>query len=153
MSKPLSMSVKIGTVLALIVVVALVVTLKGGAPTDAAKAKAAASAPSASTPSTGRPRLLELGSVSCIPCKAMAPILEELGKEYDGALQVDFIDVKQNHDAAVQYGVKIIPTQVFFDAEGVERFRHEGFFAKADILAKWKGLGIEFKPASRAPGK
>ena len=89
------------------------------------------------------PRLLELGSDKCIPCKAMAPILAELKKDFAGRLEVGFIDVWKNKDAAEKHGIKIIPTQIFFDATGKERFRHEGFFSKDDILAKWKELGVE----------
>ncbi len=90
------------------------------------------------------PRLLELGSDKCIPCKTMAPILKELKSEYAGRLEVEMIDVWKNKSAAGKYGMKIIPTQVFFDATGKERFRHEGFFGKDDILAKWKELGVEW---------
>jgi thioredoxin 1 len=64
-------------------------------------------------------------------------------------LQVEFVDVTKDPDAARKYGVKVIPTQVFFDATGRERFRHEGFFSKEDILAKWKALGMDLSsPAS-----
>ena len=76
------------------------------------------------------PRLIELGSVSCIPCKMMAPILEELREEYAGKLQVEFLDVKANPAAGEPYGIRFIPTQIFLDAEGQEFFRHEGFFPK-----------------------
>ncbi len=88
------------------------------------------------------PRLVDLGATKCIPCKMMAPILEELKKAYAGQLQVDFIDVWENPDAGKEYGINLIPTQIFYDADGKERFRHEGFFAKEDILAKWKELGV-----------
>ena len=74
----------------------------------------------------------------------MAPILEGLKKEYEGRMQVDFIDVWKNPDAGKQYGIKMIPTQIFYDAGGKELFRHEGFFAKDDILAKWKELEVKF---------
>ena len=90
------------------------------------------------------PRLLDLGANKCIPCKAMTPILEGLKKEYAGKLNVEFIDVWQNEDAGKQYGVEMIPTQIFFDATGKELFRHTGFFGKEDILAKWKELGLDF---------
>jgi thioredoxin 1 len=93
--------------------------------------------------STGRPRLLDLGATKCIPCKMMAPVLEELQREYEGRLDVDFIDVWQNRDAAGQYGIESIPTQIFFDASGKEVFRHQGFFAKDDILKKWLELGVD----------
>ena len=88
------------------------------------------------------PRLLDLGAGKCVPCKMMAPILDELKETYAGKLEVVFIDVRENQQAGQQYGIRIIPTQIFFDAEGKELFRHEGFFAKEDILAKWKELGV-----------
>lgn len=89
------------------------------------------------------PRLLDLGAGKCIPCKMMAPILEELGKDFAGKLNVEFIDVWQNPDGGKQYGVEMIPTQIFFDATGRELFRHTGFFSREDILAKWKELGVD----------
>ncbi len=89
------------------------------------------------------PRLVDLGADKCIPCKMMAPILEELKSEYEGTLIVEFIDVWKNPDEAPKYGIKLIPTQIFFDASGKECFRHEGFMSKEDILAKWKELGVE----------
>lgn len=88
------------------------------------------------------PRLVDLGADKCIPCKMMAPILEGLKKEYAGRLQVDFIDVWKNPSAGQQYKINLIPTQIFYDASGKERARHEGFFSKEDILAKWKELGV-----------
>ena len=95
--------------------------------------------------STNTPQLLELGSITCVPCKMMAPILDELRKEYSGKLQVRFIDVRKNPEAARQYAISIIPTQVFLDVSGKELFRHEGFFAKQDILSKWTELGYRFE--------
>lgn len=88
------------------------------------------------------PKLLDLGAGKCVPCKAMVPVLEELEKEYAGRLIVEFIDVWKNEGAGKQYGVDIIPTQIFYDASGKELFRHTGFFGKEDILAKWKELGV-----------
>jgi thioredoxin 1 len=88
------------------------------------------------------PKLLDLGAGKCIPCKAMVPVLEELEKEYAGRMIVEFIDVWKNEGAGKQYGVDIIPTQIFYDATGKELFRHTGFFGKEDILAKWKELGV-----------
>lgn len=89
------------------------------------------------------PRLVDLGAGKCIPCKMMAPILEELKKTYAGKLDVQFIDVWENPGAGGQYGIRVIPTQIFFDATGKELFRHEGFFSREDILAKWKGFEVE----------
>lgn len=91
------------------------------------------------------PRLLDLGAGKCIPCKMMKPILEELKKEYQGRLEVDFIDVWENYEEGVKHKINIIPTQIFFDGGGKELYRHEGFFSKEDILAKWKELGVDLK--------
>ena len=85
----------------------------------------------------GLPTLVDLGSDQCIPCKMMAPIIEELKSEYAGKLQVSFLDVRKYRGLSELYGIKVIPTQIFYDASGKELFRHEGFFSKEDILAKW----------------
>jgi thioredoxin 1 len=96
------------------------------------------------------PRLVDLGADKCVPCKKMAPVLKELATEYQGTLVVEFIDVWKNPDAAKQYGIRMIPTQIFFDASGEERFRNEGFMAKGAILEKWTELGVELR--SQPPG-
>jgi len=88
------------------------------------------------------PRLVDLGADKCIPCKMMAPILEELKKKYEGIFQVDFFDVWKDQSIVGKYGIRVIPTQIFYDAAGKELFRHEGFFSKEDILGKWKEFGI-----------
>jgi len=105
----------------------------------------ATNAPAVAPEKKGLPKLLDLGAGKCIPCKMMAPILEEMKKEYAGALEVEFIDVWKNPDAGKQYKIEVIPTQIFYDATGKELFRHIGFYAKADILAKWKELGVDLK--------
>jgi thioredoxin 1 len=87
------------------------------------------------------PKLIDLGADKCIPCKKMAPILEALREDFAGQLEVVFIDVWKNRQAAGAYGIKLIPTQIFFDADGNELFRHEGFFSREDILGKWSELG------------
>ena len=94
---------------------------------------------------SGLPRLVDLGARKCIPCKMMAPILEELKTEYAGRFEVDFIDVWENPDAGKGYGIRMIPTQIFYDSSGKELFRHEGFISKEDILAKWKELGVDIE--------
>jgi thioredoxin 1 len=91
------------------------------------------------------PRLVDLGADKCIPCKLMAPILKDLKKDFEGQLQVDFIDVWKKPEASKAYKINLIPTQIFYDAAGQELFRHEGFLSKEDILAKWKELGVNLK--------
>ncbi len=89
------------------------------------------------------PRLVDLGADKCVPCKLMAPILEGLKTEYAGTFTVEFIDVWKNSAAGKPYEIKVIPTQIFFAADGTELFRHEGFYSKEDILAKWRELGVK----------
>lgn len=90
------------------------------------------------------PRMIELGSDKCIPCKMMAPIIEELKKELAGKLQMEFYDVWQDPTIGRKFGIRVIPTQIYIDPNDKEIFRHEGFFSKEDILAKWKKLGFGF---------
>lgn len=90
------------------------------------------------------PKLIDLGASSCIPCKMMAPILDEMKETFSGHFEVEFIDVRENKAAAKPYNIRIIPTQIFYDAEGKELFRHEGFFAREELLKKWKQLGYDF---------
>jgi len=142
---------KILIVAALVVVVGVVIATKQrGAPEEEPQASAPATS-TGESPESGKtaklPRLVELGSTTCIPCKMMKPILDELRQEYEGRLQVDFIDVKEDPAVAMSYGVQVIPTQIFFDASEAEVFRHEGFFAKEDILAKWKEVGVDLRGA------
>lgn len=94
------------------------------------------------------PKMVDLGAHKCIPCKKMAPILDELAREYKGVFEVEFIDVWQteNREKAKAYGIRLIPTQIFFDADGKELWRHQGYFSKWEIIKKWKELGFTFTP-------
>lgn len=100
---------------------------------------------SALTESGGIPVLLDLGADKCVPCKMMAPMLEEMKVTFVGQLDVRFIDVWKDAAAAREHGVRVIPTQIFFDEEGYELFRHQGFFSREDMLAKWAELGYVFE--------
>ncbi len=93
-------------------------------------------------PADGLPRFVEVGADSCVPCKMMQPVLDELRSDYAGELTVEFADVWKNPELGDRYGVRTIPTQIIYDAEGNEVFRHTGFWAKEDIDAKLKELGI-----------
>ena len=89
------------------------------------------------------PALVDVGAKQCIPCKMMEPVLEELKAEYAGVLRVEFIDVQVDPQTATKLGVRGIPTQIFYDASGKERYRHMGYMSKEGILAAFKKLGIE----------
>jgi thioredoxin 1 len=143
---------KIVIVIVLIVAVAVVIILKQNNKTKPGAGIAEGLNAVEGMTTKGLPRMVDLGADKCIPCKMMAPILEQLKSEYEGKLIVDFIDVWKNPDEGPKYNIKLIPTQIFFDASGKERFRHEGFFSKEDILAKWKELGVDLtSPVSQSP--
>ncbi len=135
-----------------VAVVGAVVLKKGKAPTDpnpaptqvaASGAAGAVAAKPAPVAAAKLPKLIDLGADRCIPCKMMAPILAEFKRDYADRFTTEFIDVWKNPGAGNPYRIEIIPTQIFFDANGRELFRHVGFFGKEDILAKWKELGVE----------
>jgi thioredoxin 1 len=88
---------------------------------------------------------IELGSVNCIPCKMMQPIMRDIESSYQGQVAVIFYDVWTQADAprAKQYGIRVIPTQVFLDSNGNEYYRHEGFFPKEDLVAVLKKKGVK----------
>jgi len=89
------------------------------------------------------PRMLDLGSKSCIPCKRMAPILDSLRDEYTGRAEITFIDTRENRKAASDYKITLIPTQIFFDSLGIEKFRHVGFYPADSIVTHLKALGVK----------
>ncbi len=86
--------------------------------------------------------MVDLGATSCIPCKMMAPIIEELAAEYRGKAAILFVDVWQNPDEAKKFKVSMIPTQIFFDRVGNEIYRHSGFLDKNTIMAQLAQMGV-----------
>jgi len=88
--------------------------------------------------------MVDLGAKTCIPCKMMAPILEELKTEYQGKAEVIFIDVWEDPSQGKRFGVMSIPTQIFYDRHGKEAYRHTGFMDKEKIK-KWLDMLLERK--------
>ncbi len=90
---------------------------------------------------------IELGSVNCIPCKMMQPVMKNIEKKYSGQVKVIFYDVwtQEQRPYAEKYGIKLIPTQIFLDKNGKEFHRHEGFYPEAEIdkILKSKGAKLE----------
>lgn len=86
--------------------------------------------------------MVDLGAKTCVPCKLMAPILEELKEEYRGQAEIIFIDVwdKVNQGKAKAFKIMTIPTQIFYDKEGKEVYRHSGFMDKKTIVAQLEEL-------------
>ena len=88
---------------------------------------------------------IELGSVKCIPCKMMQPVMKEIEEEYKGQVEVVFYDVWTDLGAPFgeKYRIRVIPTQVFLDENGKEYSRHEGFFPKDELIEVLKEKGVK----------
>ena len=91
----------------------------------------------------GKPTLAEFGRGTCIPCKEMKPILENLAVEYQDRLNVSIVSVDEYRDLTNYYRIMAIPTQIGFDSSGKEVFRHVGFWPKDQIIAQLSKLGIK----------
>jgi thioredoxin 1 len=89
------------------------------------------------------PVLIDLGRGTCKACKMMLPILQELQEEYKGRAIIQIIDIRYKPEPARVYNIRLIPTQIFFDATGKEVYRHEGFMDKLSIEQKLQEIGVK----------
>jgi thioredoxin 1 len=89
------------------------------------------------------PKLLDFGRGKCIPCKAMAPILKELSEEYKDRVIIKIIEIDQETNLTEVNRIRLIPTQIFFDAKNKEVLRHEGFMGKDDIKKVFQKMGVQ----------
>ena len=90
----------------------------------------------------GKIVMLELGSVGCIPCEQMKPVMQKLRDTYQGKLDVIFIDVRVDNKTGRRFGANMIPTQVFLDKTGKEFHRHVGFYSYEEIAPILKKNGL-----------
>ncbi|MBU0464007.1 MAG: thioredoxin family protein [Proteobacteria bacterium] len=102
-------------------------------------------------PVKGMVTLIDLGATECIPCKMMAPILAKLGKAYEGKADIVFIDVWENRDQAPRFKIRAIPTQIFFNKQGEEVYRHVGFLDEKSIVEQLTKMGVD-KPKLKNKG-
>ncbi len=94
-------------------------------------------------PLKGMVTMVDIGAKACIPCKMMIPVIESLSTEYEGRAGIVFIDVWKNPKESVKFGIRAIPTQIFYDKDGTEVMRHEGYFDKESIIKVLTKLGVE----------
>ena len=99
-------------------------------------------------PTPGMVTMVDMGANNCIPCKMMAPIIEELKKEYENQASILYIDVRAQPEVAARFSVRGIPTQIFFGKNGTEAFRHIGFMDKKSIVSTFEKLGAT-NPSSK----
>jgi thioredoxin 1 len=90
----------------------------------------------------GKMVMLELGSVGCIPCEQMKPVMEKLRTNFNERLEVIFVDVRKDRENGRKFGVAMIPTQVFLDKGGKEFHRHIGYYGYEEIVSALKKAGI-----------
>lgn len=102
-------------------------------------------------PEKGKVTMVDLGAHKCISCKMMAPIIKKLKKAYEGKAEVVFIDVWENRNQAPRFKIRSIPTQIFFNENGEEVYRHEGFLEEDAIVEQLAKMGVE-KPDLETKG-
>jgi len=88
---------------------------------------------------------IELGSVRCIPCQKMQPVMKSIKEKFGNQVNVIFYDVwtPEGRPFGQQYGIQAIPTQVFLDENGKEFFRHEGYFPEEELVKVLKTKGVK----------
>lgn len=94
-------------------------------------------------PVKGMVTMVALGKKTCTQCKMMAPILEKMKVKYDGKAAIVFINLLEDPEQQYVYKLKALPTQILFDKEGQEIYRHVGFLSEKDIIAQLNKMGIE----------
>jgi len=92
---------------------------------------------------------LELGSLTCIPCQQMEKVLVSIREKYGDQIEVIFHDIKKEKDIAKKFKVRMMPTQIFLDANGKEIHRHIGFYPEAQIDEFLKDQGLEIIPVKQ----
>lgn len=98
-------------------------------------------------PNKGIVTMIDLGAKTCIPCKMMVPILKKMEKDYKSKAAIIFIDIRKNRDQAERFGIRAIPTQIFFDQLAKEVYRHVGFMSEKAIVNQLKKMGVEREKA------
>lgn len=140
-------------IIALVIVVAIVTIalyLKSGKSPQGPGSRAEQTGPAAAAPNgQGLPRFVDLGTTSCAPCKVMLGVMAELEQKYPGEMVIEFVNVGEQREEARRYGVRIIPTQIFYAPDGRELYRHTGVFRADEVVAKWAELGYPMQSAEK----
>lgn len=94
-------------------------------------------------PVKGMVTMVELGAGNCIPCRMMESVIKNVKKAYKDRAAIISIDIRENREQAVRFGIRMIPTQIFFDKKGKEVFRHTGFMREMAIDDQLRKMGVE----------
>jgi thioredoxin 1 len=104
---------------------------------------AAQAAEAKEIPAKGMVTMVDLGAKKCVPCKMMAPIIEKVEKAYQGKAVIHFFDVWEDREPATRFGIQGIPTQIFFDKDAKEVYRHVGFLSEEAIVSQLAKMGVK----------
>jgi thioredoxin 1 len=94
-------------------------------------------------PAKGMVTMVDLGAQKCVPCKMMMPVMEKIEKTYQGKAVIHFFDVWEDREPATRFGIRGIPTQIFFDKDAKEVYRHVGFMSEEDIVSQLAKMGVK----------
>lgn len=119
-------------------------------PTEVAQPQPASETPEAPLPGSsladclksGRPTMADFGKRACVPCKQMEPILKQAARDYRGKANIVFVDLEAYPQLAREYLIRIMPTQIFFDADGKEVDSHMGYMGLDEIERQLASLGV-----------
>lgn len=104
---------------------------------------AAQAAETKEIPAKGMVTMVDLGAKKCVPCKMMMPVMEKIEKTYQGKALIHFYDVWEDREPATRFGIRGIPTQIFFDKDAKEVYRHVGFMSEEDIVSQLAKMGVK----------
>jgi thioredoxin 1 len=104
---------------------------------------AAQAAETIEIPAKGMVTMVDLGAKKCVPCKMMMPVMEKIEKTYQGKALIHFYDVWEDREPATRFGIRGIPTQIFFDKDAKEVYRHVGFMSEEDIVSQLTKMGVK----------
>jgi len=92
---------------------------------------------------SGRPSMVDFGADGCTPCERMKPILAALKEKYAGKADIVFVHARNEMVLSTRFRISSIPTQIFYDRDGKEVFRHTGYFSQREIEAKLREMGVQ----------
>jgi thioredoxin 1 len=104
---------------------------------------AAQAAEAREIPAKGMITMVDLGAKKCVPCKMMMPVMEKIEKTYQGKAVIHFFDVWEDREPATRFGIQGIPTQIFFDKDAKEVYRHVGFMSEEAIVSQLAKMGVK----------
>ena len=122
-----------------IFVLLMVSCLAGATPPFAAET----AAPLPEIPSKDQVTMLNVGVEICLSCQRMMSIIKELEREYRGKVAVIYVELPKHREVSAKYELRSVPTQIFFDKGGKEKFRHEGYLSKKRCVGVLEKMGVK----------